>query len=306
MFADPERVCDSDIGMSLHPTEGWSFVPSTPGVGLTAEEWRARHVPGGGAAGEPDSVAAEGARADAPKTEDGFSFWDLLDVVNPLQHVPVIGAIYREVTGDDIGGFAKVVGGGLFGGVAGVVGGLVDVVVEAETGRSAEDHVLAWFDDDAPPAAAPAETMVARQDPAAEADGAMRAGAGPTAGARGGRRDAVTPPQEIAQAMPLGVLGAAALAPGAPGDASEQAVAAPSAARLAQMRSALEAQGLRPAGGLGTGNSAVAAQVEAARAGGGPATPPVDVPAWFDVAMQRAMERYQGAAPRDHADSHAM
>ena len=29
--------------------------------------------------------------------KDGFSFADLLDVVNPLQHIPVIGQIYRGI-----------------------------------------------------------------------------------------------------------------------------------------------------------------------------------------------------------------
>ncbi len=29
-----------------------------------------------------------------------MSFWDFVDIVNPLQHVPVINTIYRELTGD--------------------------------------------------------------------------------------------------------------------------------------------------------------------------------------------------------------
>ena len=40
--------------------------------------------------------------ADAPhqSSDWDFSFHDLLDIVNPLQHLPVIGTIYRAITGD--------------------------------------------------------------------------------------------------------------------------------------------------------------------------------------------------------------
>ena len=33
--------------------------------------------------------------------DDGFSFGDILDLINPLQHIPIVGTIYRAVTGDD-------------------------------------------------------------------------------------------------------------------------------------------------------------------------------------------------------------
>ena len=31
---------------------------------------------------------------------NGFSFHDLLDTINPLQHLPVVSTIYRAITGD--------------------------------------------------------------------------------------------------------------------------------------------------------------------------------------------------------------
>ena len=34
--------------------------------------------------------------------EDGFSFGDILDFLNPLQNLPVVGSLYRAVTGDEI------------------------------------------------------------------------------------------------------------------------------------------------------------------------------------------------------------
>lgn len=43
--------------------------------------------------------------------DDGLNFWDFLDIINPLQHIPVISTIYRQITGDEIGAAAKVIGG---------------------------------------------------------------------------------------------------------------------------------------------------------------------------------------------------
>jgi hypothetical protein len=72
----------------------------------------------------------------------GFSFWDLVDIVNPLQHVPIIGTCYRSVTGDEIDAPARLIGGGLFGGVLGALSGLVNIAVEAVTGKDVGEHVL--------------------------------------------------------------------------------------------------------------------------------------------------------------------
>ncbi len=53
-----------------------------------------------------------------------FGFGDLIDMVNPLQHIPLVNLAYRAVTGDEIRPIGKIVGGALFGGpVGGMVGG---------------------------------------------------------------------------------------------------------------------------------------------------------------------------------------
>ena len=36
----------------------------------------------------------------------GFSFHDVLDAINPLQHIPLVGSIYRAVTHDEPGAVA--------------------------------------------------------------------------------------------------------------------------------------------------------------------------------------------------------
>lgn len=94
-----------------------------------------------------------------------ISFGDVLDAINPLQHIPVIATIYRHLTGDDIGNVARVIGDGIYGGPIGVVAGLAAVAVKEETGKDPGEHVLALVTgDDAAPETAPAGTAVAADD----------------------------------------------------------------------------------------------------------------------------------------------
>ncbi|MFV1849397.1 MAG: hypothetical protein ACMZ66_01625 [Thalassospira sp.] len=79
--------------------------------------------------------------------EDGFEFTDFLDVINPLQHIPGVGMIYRSLTGDELGNGARVVGGGLFGGVFGLAGAAIDAVVDAVTGDDTGSHIMAFVED---------------------------------------------------------------------------------------------------------------------------------------------------------------
>src|SRR5688572_6968383 len=41
--------------------------------------------------------------------DDGYSFGDVIDMINPLQHLPVIGMLYRKFTGDTIKPFAAII-----------------------------------------------------------------------------------------------------------------------------------------------------------------------------------------------------
>ncbi len=72
-----------------------------------------------------------------------FSFWDALDVINPLQHLPIVGAIYRELTGDELKAGPALAGGFLFGGPAGLAGAAVNVVVDKMTGKDMGAHLIA-------------------------------------------------------------------------------------------------------------------------------------------------------------------
>ena len=80
--------------------------------------------------------------------DDQPSFWDLLDVINPLQHIPIVNDIYQELTGDKIGVGARLAGGTLYGGPIGLIASAVNCIVEEETGADIGGHVMALFRDD--------------------------------------------------------------------------------------------------------------------------------------------------------------
>jgi len=162
-------------------------------------------APAGGAAAPVDGGSF------APFGDDGLTFADLLDIVNPLQHIPIIGTLYRHLTGDALDAGARVIGGALFGGPVGIAIAGVNVLLEESTGRDAGDHVLALFTDgDAAPTA---ETAVAAAGPSGAVPDLGLLGPLPTA----------TPDARPSPAPPIDL---AALAPLAP---------APSAPRVATM-----------------------------------------------------------------------
>lgn len=70
-----------------------------------------------------------------------FGFGDLIDMINPLQHLPIVSTIYRNLSGDQIGMGARVIGGALWGRVGGFVAGIVNSVVEWITGKDIGDHI---------------------------------------------------------------------------------------------------------------------------------------------------------------------
>lgn len=106
--------------------------------------------------------------------QDGPSFSDLLDVINPLQHIPIINTIYRHLTGDTEGAVADVAGGALWGGVIGLGAAVANLVIEDSTGKTLDEHVVALFSDDS------GDTAVAKGKPSANQSAALQAPAGRT------------------------------------------------------------------------------------------------------------------------------
>lgn len=91
---------------------------------------------------DDDDKDGQGFQAFGP---DGFTFLDFLDIVNPLQHIPVVSALYREATGDTIDPGSRIAGGTLFGGPIGAVLATADVALTAASGRDLGSHVLAFL-----------------------------------------------------------------------------------------------------------------------------------------------------------------
>jgi hypothetical protein len=87
-------------------------------------------------------------------TSEGWGFGDVLDVINPLQHIPLVNMVYRGLTGDQIGGAAQIIGGGLFGGPIGAIAGTASAIISHQTGQSPAEVVVSAFNGDAPPARA--------------------------------------------------------------------------------------------------------------------------------------------------------
>lgn len=95
------------------------------------------------AAQAPTPNGKQGGDQGADHGESFFS--ELWDIINPLQHLPVIGMAYRAITGQHMDGFARVAGDALYGGLWGAGAAVADEAFEAITGKSAEDTVLAWL-----------------------------------------------------------------------------------------------------------------------------------------------------------------
>jgi len=100
--------------------------------------------------------------------KSGFSFHDLLDAVNPLQHLPIVSTIYRSLTGDEPGALSRMVGDGLFGGLMGFASSVVNVLIKADTGKDIGEHVMSLLGLDGSgdkPAAATATATAAASPP---------------------------------------------------------------------------------------------------------------------------------------------
>ncbi len=75
-------------------------------------------------------------------SSDEFSFGDVIDMINPLQHLPVLGMIYRNITGDTIKPISNIIGGTIFGGPIGAVSSTINVIVKDRTGKDIAENVL--------------------------------------------------------------------------------------------------------------------------------------------------------------------
>lgn len=99
--------------------------------------------------GDADADSAQNISSLASGSDDSLntpaprlSFGELLDVVNPLHHLPVVGGVYRHITGDEISSVARIAGGGLYGGPIGAAASLASAAIEEHTGKDIVSNVM--------------------------------------------------------------------------------------------------------------------------------------------------------------------
>lgn len=112
------------------------------------------------AAGSPpgraiEEVTVKGRTPD----EERFGFLDFLDIINPLQHIPIVNTFYREITGDEIKAPAKMIGSALIGGPVGLAVAMADSIVEDTTGKDVGGHAMAFLRGEDAQAPGPATAM---------------------------------------------------------------------------------------------------------------------------------------------------
>lgn len=102
--------------------------------------------------------------------KDGLTFGDVLDAINPLNHIPIVSDIVKEQTGASISPVSRMVGGALLGGPIGFVASLASVIFEDATGQSPAEAVYAALTGTTEPATqlARAETETATTEQMAE------------------------------------------------------------------------------------------------------------------------------------------
>ena len=141
---------------TAYRTAAW-IDPDAPKTGIWTPPGQRPDPPAGGGAGgrvEGDDKRLALAEEEKgffddfkPFGEDGFTFFDFLDIINPLQHVPIVGNIYRNLTGDTIDPASRLAGSTLFWGPIGTAVAAVNVALSYATGKDLAEHAFSIFVD---------------------------------------------------------------------------------------------------------------------------------------------------------------
>ena len=108
--------------------------------------------------------------------KDGLTFRDVVDAINPLNHIPIISDLFASATEHKASTASKLVGGTLLGGPIGFVASLANVIFEEAAGKSPAMAVYAAITEDN------ATTQVASAEPEALGEPLELAELSPTAG----------------------------------------------------------------------------------------------------------------------------
>jgi hypothetical protein len=172
-----DRVPSRDTGHGAEAGRSVTFLQVASGVDSA----------NGANGADSASAAPTEAKIDKPFSlweKDGFGFGDLIDIINPLHHIPIVATIYRNLSGDQIGAAPRVVGGAVWGRIGGLVAGVVNAVVEWWSGKDIGDHIYAAVFGDPkkldgatavaqnrpPTAGAAPSSLAARKEPAPQSD----------------------------------------------------------------------------------------------------------------------------------------
>jgi hypothetical protein len=154
MEADPEGRIDGSIPVwDYHPTAANSI------AGTLTEASRGQLGNGAALTGANTYYANPANQANAPHA---FGFKDLFDMVNPLQHIPLVSNVYRYLTGDQIQPVSQVMGDAAYGGPLSAAASLINAIVKDATGKDLAGNLISLAFNDAPkasPAAPDAEDV---------------------------------------------------------------------------------------------------------------------------------------------------
>jgi len=82
--------------------------------------------------------------AEVRHEDNDFTLKDFWDVINPLHHIPIVGTIYREMTGDEIKPVTRVAGDILFGAATGslLINGILSVIGAAYEQQAGDEPII--------------------------------------------------------------------------------------------------------------------------------------------------------------------
>ena len=101
-----------------------------------------------------------------------FTLDDFIDIINPLQHLPIVSILYREITGDEIKPAMRILGDIGYGGPIGFMSSCAQVLFEAIFGDDMAGTAISMItgdDDDK------TSVQLASTDPSTPLPGARQA-----------------------------------------------------------------------------------------------------------------------------------
>ena len=231
--------------------------------------------------------------------KDGFTFEDFIDIVNPLQHIPVVSTVYRQMTGDGLDPGSRIGGGALFGGPIGLVAGLNNVLVDETTGKDVGEQVVALFDG----GAAPSRTAELAGKPIwTNPDAAAPTSSFATAGGEEDKGKVTAKASPVREGIDVLVWARRETAFRQRAQAAEAAIEATKIERRVAAMQTSETQLAALSGSL-AGSLGLSANNQKAAAGGAKALPRqfdagaiAPLGGWFSDTMLSALTKYQAAA----------